>query len=130
MDQQVTPEPILQLGLAFWGSKTLLSAVELGLFTHLAKGPCDAKTVAMELELHPKSVRDFLDALVSLGMLERAGAEADGSWRWPTPACTPSGDHSPRLFAPAFLRTRPRGARTFSALSTKTLKGSSSSSTP
>jgi|SRR5947207_6907720 len=75
MDQQVTPEPILQLGLAFWGSKTLLSAVELGLFTHLAKGPCDAKTVAMELELHPKSVRDFLDALVSLGMLERAGDE-------------------------------------------------------
>src|SRR5437667_340514 len=55
MDQQVTPEPILQLGLAFWGSKTLLSAVELGLFTHLANGPCDAKTVAMELELHAKS---------------------------------------------------------------------------
>src|SRR6266542_575 len=75
MDQQVTPEPILQLGLAFWGSKTLLSAVELGLFTHLAMGPCDAKTVATELELHPKGVRDFLDALVSLGMLERVGHE-------------------------------------------------------
>jgi O-methyltransferase domain/Dimerisation domain len=73
MDQEVTPEPILQLGLAFWGSKTLLSAVELGLFTHLAGGPRDAKTVALELELHPKSVRDFLDALVSLGMLERDG---------------------------------------------------------
>jgi hypothetical protein len=75
MDQQVTPEPILQLGLAFWGSKTLLSAVELGLFTRLAKGPGDAKTVAMELELHPRGVRDFLDALVSLGMLERVGDE-------------------------------------------------------
>ena len=75
MDQQVTPEPILQLGLAFWGSKTLLSAVELGLFTHLAGEPRDAKTVAMELELHPRSVRDFLDALVSLGMLERMGDE-------------------------------------------------------
>lgn len=75
MDEHVTPEPILQLGLAFWGSKTLLSAVELGLFTHLANGPCDAKTTAMELGLHPKSVRDFLDALVSLGMLERDGDE-------------------------------------------------------
>src|SRR6266487_1968858 len=75
MDQQVTPESILELGLGFWGSKTLLSAVELGLFTHLANGPRDAKTVAMELELHPKSVRDFLDALVSLGMLERVGDE-------------------------------------------------------
>ena len=28
----VTPEKILQTGLAFWASKTLLSAVELGLF--------------------------------------------------------------------------------------------------
>jgi len=71
MDQHVTPEPILQLGLGFWGSKTLMSAV--GLFTHLAKGPCDAKSVATELELHPRSVTDFLDALVSLGMLERVG---------------------------------------------------------
>src|SRR5438045_2621658 len=75
MDEHVTPEPILQLGLAFWGSKTLLSAVELGLFTHLAQGPRDAKSVALGLELHPKSVRDFLDALVSLGMLERVGDE-------------------------------------------------------
>ena len=32
----------MQLGLGFWGSKTLLSAVELGLFTELAKGPMDA----------------------------------------------------------------------------------------
>jgi len=79
MDQQVTPEPILQLGLAFWGSKTLLSAVEIGLFTHLASGPRDAKTVAMELELHARSVRDFLDALVSLGMLERVGEEYHNS---------------------------------------------------
>lgn len=75
MDEQVTPEPILQLGLAFWGSKTLLSAVELGLFTYLANGPRDAEAVAVELELHPKSVRDFLDALVSLGMLERVDDE-------------------------------------------------------
>src|SRR5215207_9857537 len=36
--EQATPEGILQLGLGFWGSKTLLSAVEIGLFTELAKG--------------------------------------------------------------------------------------------
>ena len=41
---EVTPEAILQLGLGFWGSKTLLSAVELGLFTELAEsGPLDAR---------------------------------------------------------------------------------------
>ena len=71
MDEPVTPEPILQLGLAFWGSKTLLSAVELGLFTHLARGPRDAKDITAELELRPRGVHDFLDALVALGMLER-----------------------------------------------------------
>src|SRR6266536_2593303 len=30
-----TPEDIMQLGFGYWGSKTLLSAVELGLFTAL-----------------------------------------------------------------------------------------------
>jgi hypothetical protein len=66
-----TPEGIFQLGFGFWGSKTLLSAVELGLFTDLARGPADADALAGRLGLHPRSARDFLDALVSLRMLER-----------------------------------------------------------
>ena len=37
----ITPESIMQLGLGFWGSKTLLSAIELGLFTELAKASED-----------------------------------------------------------------------------------------
>ena len=69
--EQATPERILGLGLGFWGSKTLLSAVELGLFTELAKGSLDFETLAERLMLHPRSARDFLDALVALGMLER-----------------------------------------------------------
>jgi hypothetical protein len=69
-----TPEGILQLGLGFWGSKTLLSAVELGLFTELAKeDSLDEETLSERLMLHPRSARDFLDALVALGMLERNG---------------------------------------------------------
>src|ERR671933_933766 len=72
-EQQPTPERILGLGLGFWGSKTLLSAIEIGLFTELAKGPLDAETLAERLMLHPRSARDFLDALVALGMLERDG---------------------------------------------------------
>ena len=66
-----TPERILQLGLGFWGSKALLSAVELGLFTQLAKGPASGERLARALELHPRSAHDFLDALVALGMLQR-----------------------------------------------------------
>ena len=73
MNIEVSPEPIMQLGLAFWGSKTLLSAVELGVFTELVKGPRDADELGSVLGLHPRSVPDFLDALVALGMLDRDG---------------------------------------------------------
>ena len=67
------PDAIMRLGLGFWGSKTLLSAIELGLFTELANGALDADTLRDRLSLHPRSVGDFLDTLVSLGMLQRKG---------------------------------------------------------
>lgn len=71
MNEQLTPDKIMELGTAFWGSKTLLSAVELGLFSTLANGPLDADTLRDSLGLHPRSATDFFDALVALGMLER-----------------------------------------------------------
>ena len=53
-------------------SKTLLSAVELGLFSALAEaGPLGAEELRERLGLHPRSARDFFDALVALEMLER-----------------------------------------------------------
>jgi SAM-dependent methyltransferase len=70
----LSPSKIMQLGLGFWGAKTLLSAIELGLFTELAKGPLDAETLRTRLNLHPRSARDFFDALVALGMLKRTGS--------------------------------------------------------
>jgi hypothetical protein len=73
IDERATPDQILQLGLGFWGSKTLLSAVELGLFSELAEGPLDAAALMGKLRLHQRSARDFLDALVALGMLNRQG---------------------------------------------------------
>ena len=67
----VTPDAIMQLGLGFMASKTLLSAIELGLFTTLADGPLSDHDLATKLKLHPRSARDFFDALVALGMLGR-----------------------------------------------------------
>ena len=68
------PGHILQIGMGFWASKTLLSAVELGLFTELAaSGPLDAEDLRERLGLHERSRDDFLDALVSLGLLDRDG---------------------------------------------------------
>ena len=69
----LSPAKIIQVGLGFWASKTLLSAVELGLFTELSTGPLNAETLRKRLNLHRRSARDFFDALVALGMLKRAG---------------------------------------------------------
>jgi SAM-dependent methyltransferase len=67
-----SPERILQLGSAFWASKTLLTAVELGLFTRLAEeGPQGLGELRAGLRLHGRGTQDFLDALVALGMLRR-----------------------------------------------------------
>jgi hypothetical protein len=67
----------MQLGMGFWASKTLLSAIELELFTELAKHPEELSAVQSRLGLHHRSARDFLDALVALGMLQRE----DGVYR-------------------------------------------------
>ena len=66
-----SPDHILQTGLAFWASKTLLSAVEMGVFTELAKGPEELGRLTGRLGLHPRSAKDFLDALVAMDFLER-----------------------------------------------------------
>jgi len=66
-----TPEHILQIGLGFWPSKVLLSAVEMGLFTELAHRPENLETLRGRLGLHPRAAHDFLDTLVALGFLER-----------------------------------------------------------
>src|SRR6201996_3314900 len=65
------PDQILQVGLGFWPSKALLSAVEMGLFTELAEHPENLETLQGRLGLHPRSARAFLDALVALKFLER-----------------------------------------------------------
>jgi hypothetical protein len=74
---KVTPDHILQTGMAFWGAKVLLTAVEMELFTDLAKHPGDLGSVQGRMGLHPRSARDFLDALVALGFLLRE----DGVYR-------------------------------------------------
>lgn len=71
------PDNIMHLALGFWGSKTLLSAIELSVFTELAKAPADLPALAGRLGLHARSADDFLDALVALKMLDRV----DGIYR-------------------------------------------------
>jgi SAM-dependent methyltransferase len=70
---EVTADPIAlkRLGNAFCEAKLLLTATELGLFSVLDTAPATADEVRAALGLGPRGVRDFLDALVALGLLTR-----------------------------------------------------------
>jgi predicted O-methyltransferase YrrM len=68
---QLNPAHIMQVGVGFWASKTLLSAVELELFTQLGSESMTGDEVAERLGLHPRAIPDFPDTLVALGLLER-----------------------------------------------------------
>jgi hypothetical protein len=114
----VDPARIMQLGEGFMASKTLLSAIELELFTHLASTALTGSQIRDRLGLHPRAVPDFPDALLALGMLTRDGDGPDARyantrrrqhsstrparpisavcWRCATPGCTGSGETSPR----------------------------------
>jgi hypothetical protein len=71
MSSASTLEDILELGYAFRGAKALMSAVELGVFTALADGPLNCETLAGRLGLARRGARDFFDALVAMGLVER-----------------------------------------------------------
>ncbi|XYI00138.1 methyltransferase [Sorangium sp. So ce1128] len=71
MTQELDHNAIVRLGMGYAESKTLLSAVELGVFTELAKGPLDWQALRERIGIHPRAARDFFDALVALRLLRR-----------------------------------------------------------
>src|SRR5215475_11434938 len=71
MDQEVTYDRIMQTAMGFWASKTLMSAVELGIFDALANGPLDTTALRLRLGIHERSDHDFFDALLAQGLLRR-----------------------------------------------------------
>lgn len=73
MSTPPSADRIEQVSFGFMASKVLFSAIEFGLFTELAKESMDAAEIQKRCGLHPRGVRDFLDTLVALRMLERRG---------------------------------------------------------
>jgi predicted O-methyltransferase YrrM len=80
-DEQVDPSHIMEVGMGFWPSKTVLSAVELELFTKLGGSSLSGEEIQQQLGLHERATYDFLDSLVALRFLERDGAGAEGRYR-------------------------------------------------
>lgn len=74
-DTSLNPSRIMQIGMGFWPSKVLLTAVKSGLFTLLATKPSSEKEIKEKLGFctTDRHVFDWLDALVSLGLLQRTG---------------------------------------------------------
>jgi O-methyltransferase domain/Dimerisation domain len=78
---ELDPSHIMQVGMGFWPSKTLLSAVELELFTELGADAMTGEEIRDRLDLHPRAIYDFLDTLVALRFLDRDGEGMDGRYR-------------------------------------------------
>ena len=77
----LSPARIMEVGMAFWPAKTLLSAIKLGVFTELGKGPKTGAELRAALGLHERSTPDFFDTLVALHFLEREGDGPEGKYR-------------------------------------------------
>jgi hypothetical protein len=77
---QLHPGLILQTAFAFWSSKALLTAVELGVFTRLGGRRLTGAELGGELGLHPRAIADFFDALVAMKFLQRDGDGPDARY--------------------------------------------------
>lgn len=73
------PQEIVRMGMSFWSSRLILSAVESGVFTELGHGRASERELADALGWHPRAAGTALDALVAAGLLrrDRAGRYAN-----------------------------------------------------
>jgi hypothetical protein len=71
----------MEVGLGFWPAKTLLSAVELGLFTKLGSNSKTGRELQEELGLSERANPDFFDTLVALRFLDRDGDGPEARYR-------------------------------------------------
>ncbi len=68
------PHPVLDLIEAFRRSKTMFTAVSMGIFDLLQKAPSTAPEIARRLEANPDAMARLLDACAALGLLEKLDA--------------------------------------------------------
>ena len=79
--EDLTPKRIMEVGMAFWPAKVLLSAVKTGVFTELGAGPKTGAELQNRLGFHPRATADFFDTLVALKFLERDGEGEAAKYR-------------------------------------------------
>jgi hypothetical protein len=70
----IKADRLVKLGYSYRESRALLSAVELDVFAALADGPLDLDALRHKIGIDRRGARDFFDALVAIGLLERDDA--------------------------------------------------------
>ena len=100
---KLDPSRIMDVGMGFWPSKVLLSAIELDLFTHLDDTSMTGEEIGDRIGLHPRAIYDFLDTLVALRFLERDGDGAAGRYRNTTETVAFLDENSP-AYVGGFLK--------------------------
>jgi acetylserotonin O-methyltransferase len=73
----IDPAPVLDLIQAFRRSKTMFTAVSLGVFDRLGDGTAASAQLASQLDAHPIALEQLMDACAGLGLLEKQ----DGAYR-------------------------------------------------
>ena len=78
--ENIHPGKILEVGFSFFGSRVLLAAVEMEVFTALGSQKLTGRQLGQKLKLHERGIWDFFDTLVSMGFLEREGNGPDARY--------------------------------------------------
>jgi hypothetical protein len=76
---EITPIPLMQLATAFWAFKTLATAVDMDLFTHLSTSPMDAPETARWFNIDERPAEMLLTGCAGLGLLDKD--KQDGRYR-------------------------------------------------
>jgi SAM-dependent methyltransferase len=97
----MTPERVLGIARGFMESRILLSAVELDVFTLLARRAMSAEEVAGSLETDARGTGTLLDALTGIGLLDKS----DGTFHCPPAAAELLSRDSPRSVAPMLMHS-------------------------
>ena len=73
--KQPDSAPIIELIEAFRRSKTMFTAVSMGIFDRLQAGPTTAAELAAQTETHPDATERLLDSCAALGLLHKRDAQ-------------------------------------------------------
>jgi predicted transcriptional regulator len=70
-----SPDPIFQMATGFWVSKTLMTAVELEVFSKLSGKSVNIDELQNILRIENRAAEVFVTALVSLGLIEKKSTD-------------------------------------------------------